>query len=81
MLEPLGEGFYALWGGGKDLEHSWASGDADEPVAWDKPAPPPKNAVVGWWVRLKLKNGNAGWVRDPEFECMGALAGDTGCRD
>lgn len=81
MLEPLGEGFYVLWHKGTTPEHDWASGDPNEPIAWDEPTPPPAGAVTGWWVQLKLASGKLGWVKDPAFECMGQLQGSEGCRE
>ena len=81
MLEPLGEGFYSLWHRGKTVEHDWAAGDPGEPIVWDKSPTPPKGAILGWWVQLKTKNGKTGWIQDPQFECMGQLAGDANCRD
>lgn len=82
MLEPLGEGDYALWRKGQALEHDWISGGDDEPITWDTSAPPaPAGAILGWWVQLKRENGQTGWVNEPKFECMGPLAGDTNCRD
>ena len=81
MLEPLGEGFYVLWHKGKTLEHDWTNMSEEEPIAWDKEAPPPSGAILGWWVQLKRENGQTGWVKDPDFECMGQLAGDSNCRE
>lgn len=81
MLEPLGEGFYVLWHRGQTPEHDWASGDPGEPIAWDAEAPSPEGVVLGWWVQLKLENGQTGWVNDPSFECMGQLQGSEGCRE
>lgn len=81
-LEPLGEGFYVLWHKGRTHEPDWASGDEIEPITWDKKAhAAPAGAILGWWVQLKRENGQSGWVKDPSFECMGSLAGDTNCRD
>lgn len=81
MLEPQGEGFYTLWGNGKMLEHDWAEGDANEPITWDAPAPAAPGLTLGWWVQLKRADGRTGWVKDPAFECMGALQGSADCRD
>lgn len=81
MLEPLGEGYYVLWHRGETPEHDWASGDDNEPIAWDTESEGPAGAVLGWWVQLKLENGQTGWVNDPEFECMGQLQGSSDCRD
>jgi hypothetical protein len=80
MLQPLGEGFYVLWHGGKTFEPEWASGDENEPITWDPPAPEPAGAVLGWWVKVQLSNGQSGWVQEPSFECMGKLQGSEGCR-
>jgi hypothetical protein len=81
MLEPLGEGYYVLWHRGETLGHDWASGDDGEPITWDAQADAPADAILGWWVQLKLENGQVGWVRDPAFECMGQLQGSANCRD
>lgn len=81
MLEPEGEGFYVLWHNGETPEHDWASGDPNEPITWDAEAAAPGGAVLGWWVQLKLENGQTGWVNDPRFECMGSLQGSEGCRE
>lgn len=81
MLEPQGEGFYSLWRNGRVLDHDWAEGDDDEPITWEPAAEPPAGAVLGWWVRVKRANGQSGWVKDPEFECMGQLQGSSDCRD
>lgn len=81
MLEPEGEGFYVLWRRGETLDHDWVSGDSNEPITWDTRVQSPAGAVLGWWVQLKLENGQTGWVNDPEFECMGQLQGSSDCRD
>ncbi len=81
MLEPLGEGFYVLWRRGETPDHDWISGGDDEPISWEAAPPAPAGAVLGWWVQLKLENGQAGWVNDPAFECMGQLQGSSNCRD
>lgn len=81
MLEPLGEGYYVLWHRGKTPEPDWAEGGDDEPITWEARPEPPPGAVIGWWVQLKRANGQSGWVNNPEFECMGQLAGDSNCRD
>ncbi len=81
MLEPEGEGFYVLWHNGQTIGHHWADGDEGEPITWDAEAPAPEGAVLGWWVQLRLENGQTGWVNDPRFECMGSLQGSVDCRD
>lgn len=81
MLEPEGEGFYVLWHNGQTRGHDWASGDPNEPIAWDVERAAPARAVLGWWVQLRLENGQTGWVNDPRFECMGPLQGSVGCRE
>lgn len=81
MLEPQGEGYYTLWRRGKTLDHDWAEGDEGEPITWDAAATPPSDVVLGWWVRLRRANGQSGWVKDPQFECMGQLQGSSDCRD
>lgn len=81
MLEPLGEGFYVLWHKGQTPEHDWASGDENEPITWDKEPKAPPGALLGWWVKLKRENGQTGWAKEPNFECMGQLAGDENCRE
>jgi hypothetical protein len=81
MLEPLGEGFYVLWHRGETPEHDWAEGGPDEPITWDVESLEPVGAVLGWWVQLRLEDGQTGWVKDPQFECMGQLQGSSNCRD
>lgn len=72
-----GEGFTTIWRRGAlgNLEY-------DTKVDWEeKPAPPAVQATLGLWARVKRENGEAGWVHEPRFECMGKLAGDENCRD
>ena len=80
-LEPQGEGDYGLWRRGETLDHDWAEGDENEPITWDPDANPPAGSVLGWWVRIRRANGQSGWVKDPDFECMGPLQGSSDCRD
>jgi hypothetical protein len=82
MLQPLGEGFYALWHHGETPEHDWAWGDPNEPITWDSEPQAPSGAVLGWWVQLRRENGQTGWVESPSsFECMSSLQGSANCRE
>lgn len=79
LLEPMGEGEFVMWRGGKSIYWRWPDNPEDEAfIAWDPPAA--AAPTLGWWVRVRLKNGRSGWVKEPRFECMGPLGGDENCR-
>lgn len=80
LLEPQGEGDMAIWRRGQTA--TWNS-EGDGAVDWEDKAPvsPPSEKSLGWWVQVKTESGGLYWVHDPRFECMGKLAGDSGCRD
>jgi len=78
MLEPTGEGDFTIWRRGAMGAWQFACGDACGEIEWDTPGPDPQ--ILGWWVRIAAPDGRIGWVRNPEFECMGPLAGDENCR-
>ncbi|MES1202452.1 MAG: hypothetical protein ABUS57_13500 [Pseudomonadota bacterium] len=76
LLEPQGEGDFSLWRRGELLTWSWP--DGENPIEWAPDAP--DAPTLGWFVHVKTTDGKDGWVREPrDFECMGPLAGDTGC--
>jgi hypothetical protein len=84
---PAGEVIYQLEYEGEGISNYWIRGtrsylDDSVVVAWEQPAVPEElQQTLGLWAQLRRENGQVGWVRRPRFECMGQLAGDTGCRD
>lgn len=76
QLEYEGEGYTTYWVRG-------APNSLDEQVKidWDpQTVSPAVQATLGLWAKVKRTNGQAGWLHEPLFECMGQLAGDENCR-
>lgn len=84
---PAGEVIYQLEYEGEGISNYWIRGtrsylDDSVVVDWEQPVVPEEvQQTLGLWAQLRRENGQVGWVRQPRFECMGQLAGDTGCRD
>lgn len=69
MLEPEGEGTYALCRG-RVFFSGWVEGDENEPITWEEePLPLPAGAITGEWVQFRLEDGRTGWVVNRSFEC------------
>lgn len=67
-----GEGFsFDVWRKGEVLNVD-ADGDNAPVIQWDEK---PDNAPLSaWWVRVELKDGTKGWLRNPgNFDGMGPL--------
>lgn len=70
------DGHEQVWRNGKRLT---IESDAETPkIAWDELAPGMRTRVM--WVRVERTDGTGGWLRDPDFACMGEHpASDEGC--
>ena len=65
VLHPIGEGAVAVWYKGKvihgslDLTFRFEDTSAPSSLKWD------------WWVQVLLKDGAAGWVKNPQGQLKG----------
>jgi hypothetical protein len=68
-----GEGFsFDVWRKGEVLNVD-ADGDNAPVIQWDER--PDTNPASAWWVRVELKDGTKGWLRNPStFDGMGPLS-------
>lgn len=65
VLYPLGEGAVAVWHGGK-VKH----GSLDLGVHYDQPLES-QPLDWTWWVLVRLADGTAGWVKNPQGQFDG----------
>ncbi len=69
VLKKYEERLSATW-----IRHPFdADGDNAPAIQWDeRPGNTPASA---WWVRVELKDGTKGWLRNPSsFDGMGPLS-------
>ena len=68
-----GEGFsFDVWRNGEVLNVE-ADGDNAPAIQWDER--PDDSPASAWWVRVELKDGTKGWLRNPSsFDGMGPLS-------
>lgn len=65
VLHPIGEGAVALWDKGRVIH-----GSLDLTFRFEETSAPPR-LKWDWWVQVLLKDGVAGWVRNPQGQLKG----------
>ncbi|GAM96978.1 hypothetical protein U91I_00599 [alpha proteobacterium U9-1i] len=88
---PAGEVFYSVHDVGEALLLVWLRGEYgiveyedQDKIDWRRTdVPEALNETLGTWARVTRENDHTGWVLVVygQFECLGSLAGDEGCRD
>jgi formylglycine-generating enzyme required for sulfatase activity len=85
-----GDGYFQLWRRGEIVEwRNLYDTESDEPVIsgeirWERATEAEieadRQAGAGWWVRVERENGQSGWVREPDFDCMSTYDMPDECR-